>query len=272
MKFKRKLGNLRRAVFGIMADTLDRVPATSLSAITIGNSIKGNKIPAYKLGSGKKNILIVAGIHGNETGTVKLALNLLGWLESGGARYKELTFLIIPCLNPDGYTEALLHPDYLRGGTIGRFNANGVDINRNFPTPTFQSRAHWARGKNYEEHVEVYSGEKPNSEPETQALLNLIKKEKVEFIIAFHNAGSDVIGNKVKPSEEAAKLFSETSGFRFENNDEWMKAKRTGTLKEWSEINNIGFLEIEGSSRWGSDWRRQSGALKKVIDFLAASD
>lgn len=268
MNIKRKLGQIRRAAIGVIDNFCERPPIIDNMKSSIGTSLSGMPIGYVKIGSGAKKILFAAGMHGNEVGTVKLAFELIEWLKKRGDLQRRFTFFIVPCLNPDGYEQARRHPDYLKGGVVGRFNARNVDLNRNFKTPTFQSRAQWTRGRNYEEKVDVFSGETANSEPEVKALIKLVKSEKPLLIISFHNAGADVTSNTIKPAPALADIYSDVSGYRRESNEEWMRADRTGTLKEWCEINEFAFLEIEGRSRWSSDWSNQKTAIEKILDYL----
>jgi len=267
--FKKRLGLIKRGVFGLIQNNLEKTKVDSDVSFVIGHSVRRKEIECYKIGQGKYKILFVSGTHGNEVGTIKLALKLFVWLKENIDRYKDFTFFVLPCLNPDGYELACRDPDYWHGGMIGRYNANNVDLNRNFETPTFRSTAFWAHGKGYREKSEVFSGEKPFSEPETQALANLLKKEEIKMVFAFHNAGKDVIGDAT--SQNLAKKFSVASGYKFESDKEWQKVSRTGTFKEWCEINNIAFLETEGSSRWGSDWEYHKKGISVVLESLSSS-
>ena len=37
------------------------------------------------------------------------------------------------------------------------------------------------------------------------------------------------------------------------------------SIKEWCDLNNIAYIEIEGSTRWGSDWKKQKETPNKSI-------
>lgn len=266
------LGNIKRALAGLWYTTFQKCPRPSDLAAkeVIGTSKEGRDIVSYRVGSGKNTIVIAAAIHGNEVGTAKLAFYLLDHL----AKQKEIpdvTYKVVPVLNPDGYSQAKSQPDFINGGRIGRFNANGVDLNRNFDTPTFTSPAKWVHGKAYQDSTEVFAGKYPNSEPETKALLSLLDRNHMSGCVMLHSAGADVLGNKVSPAPEAAAEFSGTTGYKLITDAVWQKLFQTGSLKEWCEIRNIPYIEIECSSRWDSDWKRQKTALPQVIDRFSTA-
>jgi murein peptide amidase A len=70
----------------------------------------------------KLRVLVVAAMHGDEFSSASVALH---WLKLAQAAPEATQWRFIPLLNPDG----LLHKP------ARRMNANGVDLNRNFPTP-----------------------------------------------------------------------------------------------------------------------------------------
>lgn len=236
--------------------------------MVIGRSVEGREIICYQVGDGSLHVLIAAGTHGNEVGTVKLAYRLLAWLTAQDIRFSRLTIYIIPCLNPDGFAVAKRHPDYFNFGRIGRFNANGVDLNRNFPTRSWQSQATWSHGDNYTEKTTVFSGQEPGSEPEIQALLAFMKEKKIAVYWAFHSAGRDVMGNENDRSQKLAKMFARASGYRFVTNKEWEAGKYTGSAKEWCDENNVAYIEVEATTRWGSDWKNQKRAIEATFTAM----
>jgi hypothetical protein len=90
----------------------------------------------------------------------------------------------------------------------------------------------------------------------------------VKVAYFFHNAGRDVMGNKNELSQNLVKLYSEKTGFRFIPDEEWQKMDQTGTAKEWCEINNIAYIEVESSTRWGSDWKVQKDAIIATLQEI----
>ena len=236
-----------------------------------GYTVKGTPIEAYEIGEGARVVLVVAGIHGNEVGTVRVARHLLAYLQDHAADFPTLRFVIIPSLNRDGFAQALRRPDYLGGGRKGRFNANGVDLNRNFPTPTFASRSVWSTGRNYEEEIPVFCGDRSLSEPETFALAGLVTQLAPKLVVSLHNVAPDTMGNAVPPSEQVARAFSEASGYPFVSDQEWAAFGQTGTMKEWCEIAGIPYLEVEGRYRWIADWESHRTGFEAAFATLERS-
>lgn len=266
-----KLGTLKRGIQGILLNHFEKIPPLpeDLKPRVIGQSKQGNPLECYSLGNGNKKVMLAFGLHGNEVGTVKLGHYLLDHLAKNLEILEGLTILLIPCLNPDGYSIAQKHPDYFGGGRQGRFNGNEVDLNRNFPTKSFKKESAWCFGKNYQERSAVYCGEHGNSEPETQALTHLMLEEKIETLFIFHNCGRDVMPNRNPRAEKIAQQFAKLSGFKYVSHSQWLELNQTGTPKEWCEENNIAFLEVEGSTRWGSDWPHQKEAILQSLKQIA---
>jgi protein MpaA len=134
--------------------------------ITLGKTVKGRDITAAVYGSGKKYVLVFGGIHGDEPHTTVLARSLAVNINQETLP-QNLTVIIVPDVNPDG----------LMAST--RVNANGVDINRNFPSKTWRS--------DYTE-LTRYPGLKPSSEPETRAVLSLLERYPPHLVVTLHAA------------------------------------------------------------------------------------
>ncbi len=122
-----------------------------------------------------ERILFIGGIHGDEWAAVSLAYL---WLQNLIRHQNQLKnhWLVVPVANPDGL--------FKRPST--RTNARGVDINRNFPSPDWQTLAldWWQRYKR--KNPRYYPGPNAASEPETRYLVSLIKHFQPTIIIALH--------------------------------------------------------------------------------------
>lgn len=125
----------------------------------LGRSIRGRPILAVETGDfdSPRRTLVVGCVHGNETAGIAIADQL-----ANGAQPRGLDLWIIPTLNPDGVAAQT------------RDNADGVDLNRNFPW-------HWQRLRGV-----YYSGPHPLSEPESRIAYHLITRVDPSVSIWFH--------------------------------------------------------------------------------------
>lgn len=133
----------------------------------------------------KPLIIFIGGVHGDEPEGVQLAQDFLKWLHSQDQQALN-NWILIPCLNIDGHTKN------------ERTNGNHVDLNRNFPTRDWSSEAKAPR---------YFPGNKPHSEPEVQALCQLLLQEKPQLIIHFHSWEPSLVYTGT-PGAKAAKILS----------------------------------------------------------------
>jgi len=243
-------------------------PHPALSGKVIGYSSQGRPIRAYEIGEGSQVILCIGGMHGNERGARVFVTKLANWLHHHP--HAGVRFCCIPSLNPDGQALAVRHPDFWGGGRKGRLNARGVDLNRNFPTPSFAPEARWMHGHKYQDSTVVFAGEHAGSEAETKALMSYVTQVQPACILAFHTAGADVLGAGDDHSQHLARVFSLASGYRLLDPAYWDARNQTGTMKEWAEHQAVPYVEVEGKHRWGSDWSRQYAGVAAIIQQLSA--
>jgi hypothetical protein len=140
-----------------------------------------NRPLAYKIYpplKGKKplgKVLLMGGIHGDEYSAISIMfkwMNKLNQYHSGLFHWK-----VVPLLNPDG----LLHKRKAQ-----RQNANGVDLNRNFPSQDWDELAISYWEKRTYKNPRRYPGPEALSELETQWFVDVIKEFKPDAIIAVH--------------------------------------------------------------------------------------
>jgi protein MpaA len=133
---------------------------TPMRTIVIGHSVRGRRIIAVVRGpnDAHRKIVVVGCIHGNECA----GLAIISALERAPV-VKGVQLWLVPEMNPDGTAADT------------RQNADGVDLNRNFPyewqpvsDPTY------------------YSGAHPLSEPETRAAVGLVRRIKPAVTIWYH--------------------------------------------------------------------------------------
>lgn len=141
----------------------------SRSPETYGASALGIPLEVWRP-AGRCSLLIFAAIHGEEP-------------ETAFALSRALRQLAEP--SPHCAVVVTANPDGVIRGTRG--NARGVDLNRNFPTADWQPTpvAHRSTLDDPQD-VLLSPGSGPGSEPETQALIGLIRELQPATVIALH--------------------------------------------------------------------------------------
>ncbi|QDZ29126.1 M14 family zinc carboxypeptidase [Noviherbaspirillum sp. UKPF54] len=134
-------------------------------------------IPAAQSSGPRKEavrVLLLGGIHGDELTAAAIVFQWMQWMQNAPARNFE--WEVAPVVNPDG----LLAPK------PQRVNANGVDLNRNFPTPGWKNDAprYWTRVTRSDPRR--FPGAAPLSEPETRWLNEEMERFRPHVIISVH--------------------------------------------------------------------------------------
>jgi protein MpaA len=122
-------------------------------------------------------VLVIGAIHGDELSSTSLALQWIKLAEQAPADMPHpVHWRFIPALNPDG----LFHRP------PQRVNANGVDLNRNFPTPNWQRDAKIYWEKRTRKDPRRYPGPQPLSEPESKFLQEEMQRFQPQLIVSIH--------------------------------------------------------------------------------------
>jgi len=127
-----------------------------------GRSVRGAPIHATVVGdpSAPRAVLAIACLHGNEPAGIAVTRRLRRAPPPPGT-----ALWLVDRANPDG----------CRAGT--RQNARGVDLNRNAP---------WRWRPTGPPGSVFYAGPRPRSEPETRALLRLVRRVRPAITIWYH--------------------------------------------------------------------------------------
>jgi murein peptide amidase A len=148
---------------------------------TIGYSVEGRPIECIVLGRGADVILLLATTHGNEGAGTPLLRRLADHLVEHSSLLAGRQVVLVPVVNPDGFARHV------------RYNARGVDLNRNFPS------GNWIG--------DVHSGRAPLSEPETQAIHDLLDEYRPSRITTIHEGLRCVDFDG--PAEPMAQIMSQ---------------------------------------------------------------
>lgn len=201
----------------------------------IGYSVMKNPIHCIRIGDGDKKLFINCAHHGLEYLTSAFIMAFLkeyaGCIVSGkdffgydpGSLRRSVTLYVVPMVNPDGVDIAINGIDitnpYHRKlislvglhsfGKVWQANARGVDINHNY-------NAGW-RVVKAEPSPTQYAGPYSESEPETKAMVEFIRKTDFDLLIAFHSQGKEIYydfdGMAAKNSLETAEKMAAVSGY-----------------------------------------------------------
>ena len=158
-----------------------RLPGDGWRPALVGRSTREQPIRAFASGRGRPDVLVFGTIHGNELAGIAVASRLVQTQAPTGA-----TFWVVPDLNPDGHA------------TTTRWNAQGVDLNRNFPGSWRESRR---------------AGAAPASEAETRVAMRLIRRLHPRVTIWFHQPQGLV--RATGRSIGIARRYARLAGMRF---------------------------------------------------------
>jgi hypothetical protein len=159
-------------------------PAQASAWETIGRSEQGRPIRAMLVGSPRARVklLAVGTVHGNEQAGRAVIRRLRRVHPPRGT-----AIWLVDDANPDGSAAGTRH------------NANGVDLNRNFPY-------------RWQPQDGVYeSGPGPASEAETQVMQRFVERERPRITLWFHQA-LQIVVRSTGGDPKLERLYSERSG------------------------------------------------------------
>jgi len=149
-----------------------------------GRSVRNRPIEYSVYGTGTQTVLILGAIHGDEPAGATLVRELQNYLLSLPSPLDLARVVVLPIANPDGLARRT------------RCNANGVDLNRNFPTLNRINCAQF--------------GFEALSEPESRAIKGLIDQYKPSRIVSVHQPLGCV--DYDGPAQDLAQALSSVSG------------------------------------------------------------
>lgn len=239
----------------------------------IGYSVEGRKIESYTYGNGPTHLLLVGGIHGGyEWNSVSLAYSFIDYLKAHPETIpQKITIDIIPSANPDGVYKVtgkdgrFFTLDVSTDKKVlasGRFNANDVDINRNFdckwkPESTWQSKI-------------VSAGTESFSEPEARAIKNFVLKNNPIAVIFWHSQSNAVYAsqceNGILPETlNIMNVYSKASGYPSIKTFDAYEV--TGAAEDWLASINIPAITVELKTHETVELERNLAGVKAIIEY-----
>lgn len=216
----------------------------TMRTVTLGRSVQGTPIKMYIFGNGTPSVLIFAGIHGDEYASTYVAKNLVFSLSRDMSPCEGKTVGVIPSVNPDG----------LVANT--RTNANGVNLNRNFPS------SNWRLGKRGPD----YGGRSAASEPETRAIVKAVDMLDPVCIVSLHvGTGGTVCNNYDGPAADIARLLSDNNHYKVLAS---IGYPTPGSFGSWSGVDHNRptiTLELPANLSTSAAWQQNKAALLALI-------
>jgi hypothetical protein len=239
----------------------------------IGQSVEGRNIDAYTYGTGERQILFVGGMHGGyEWNSVLLAYQFVDYLNQNPKFIPDnLAISIIPDANPGGVyevtgkngrfaaTDVTADKDTLASG---RFNANKVDLNRNFDCK-------WKPKSAWQAKI-VSAGSAPFSEPEAEAIRNFVLKNKPEAVIFWHSKSNAVYAsecqNGILPETlHIMNAYSDAS--KYPAVKSFDSYEITGDAEGWLASIEIPAITVELKTHETVEWERNFAGVKALFDY-----
>ena len=186
-----------------------------LNVSVVAMSITARPLEVYRVGNGRSAVAVFAAHHALESITTNLAFLLIDTLlgfsineRINGIDCKLLlskySFFILPCVNPDG-VELRFHgadnsplKDRQHRMSCGDFshwqaNARGVDLNHNY-NYRFMEYKRIELERKILPGCSLYSGEYPESEPETRGVASLVRALSPVAVVSLHSQGEEIYG------------------------------------------------------------------------------
>lgn len=230
-----------------------RATDTTLGTQIIGASSDGRPLTVYQLGGGSHSVLVVGGIDGGtESNTTTLVEQMLQQLlDAQDLLHAGFVLLFLPAINPDG----------LASGS--RWLADGVDANRNWPTPDWSPDTYVA-GPTL---IRGGGGPYPWSEPETRALAAYVQAVRPSLIVSYHSAAALVMAGPAARSLGLDRLYATITGYDW---GDWVAYPVTGDFAQWTESQGIPTVEIELPDHSTTDFEANYDAFQALVGAMRA--
>ena len=237
----------------------------------IGKSVEGRDIVAYHYGSGDTEILFVGGIHGGYSWNTSLvAYEAMDYLKANlDAIPQNVRVTIIPVLNPDGLykvagtAERFTKADISKSQATqiaGRFNANKVDINRNFECK-WKAESTW-------QDTTVSGGSEAFSEPESIAIKDYVEKNKPKAVVAWYSAAGGVFASSCQngvlaETKNLTKIYAKESGYPAYDNFDFYEI--TGDMVNWLAKQKIPAISVLLTTHEDTEWSKNLAGIKGIL-------
>lgn len=248
-------------------------PEINLSQEIIGSSVEGREIESYTYNiQGKKHLVFVGGIHGGyEWNSVILAYEFMDYLEKNLKIIPEdLKVTVIPNANPDGVYKIISREGRFKiedvpknvAQELGRFNARGVDLNRNFDCK-WKKEGVW-RGNR------VSAGTEPFSEPEAAAIRDFALIKKPTAFIFWHSQANAVYASECEKgilpeTLQIMNVYARATGYKAVSSFDSYEV--TGDAEGWLASIDIPAITVELKTHETIEWPENLAGIKALFAY-----
>lgn len=242
----------------------------------IGHSVENREIISYRFGEGETDLLFVGGVHGGyEWNSTLLAYEMIEHFKKNESEIPEnITIHIIPNLNPDGlfkatglegeFTVSEITDYEMHTTGEGRFNANNVDLNRNFDCK-------WAPESSWKGQT-VSAGTEPFSEPEAAALRDYVNLINPSAVLFWHSKANNVYASECEEGvlpETITLMNTYARAANYGAVPSFDAYPVTGDAEGWLASIGIPAVTIEMEGRVTTEWERNLAGTEAVLEHYS---
>lgn len=258
-----------------LASTSEHVVIEDKTQTVIGKSVENRDIIAYHFGEGDTQLLFVGGVHGGYAwNTALVAYEMIDYLkETPNATPENVRVTVIPVLNPDGLYKVAGTDGRFSDADIssskdiqvsGRFNANKVDLNRNFDCD-WNTTAKW-------QNTTVSGGSAAFSEPESAAVKAYIESEAPVAVVIWYSAAGGVFSSNCHNGvlAETTKLtntYAKASGYPAHESYDYYET--TGDMANWLAKIKIPAISVLLTTHESTEWTKNQKGIDALLQYYA---
>jgi hypothetical protein len=250
-------------------------PATSTlmkaTSTVMGMSSRGAPIVAHHFGTGTKELLLIGGIHGGyEWNTTLLANEMIAYMRSIESTLPaNISVTIIPALNPDGLSKVVANSSSFTAKDVtateavqkeGRFNARGVDLNRNFDCD-WKAKGMW-------QSTEVSGGASAFSEPESQAIKAYVEAKRPASAVVWYSSAGGVYssscgGDVLAQTSLMMDVYAKASGYP--NKGAFTSYEVSGDMTNWFAKLGIPTISVLLTTHTDSELSKNKAGIDALL-------
>ncbi|MDA8611327.1 M14 family metallopeptidase [Candidatus Pacebacteria bacterium] len=244
----------------------------------IGTSVEGREITAHHYGNGDDELLFIGGIHaGYSWNTVLVARELMNFLENDEDVIPEnIKVTVIPVMNPDGLNKIFGTdgefgrsdaPSSIEDTVDGRFNANEVDLNRNFDCD-WKTESKW-------QNRTVDGGSVEFSEPESIAVRDYVNNSNPSAIVTWYSAAggvfaSNCFGSVSAETKEITNLYADSAGYKAYEEFDFYEIN--GDMVNWFAKRDIPAISVLLTNHKDVEWSKNRNGIEALLEYYAKED